>query len=113
MERKEIKLRQRWRRRADSCRPARLKGAANRGGGSKRRGPERAVGHKGGAMARAVQREAGDVSGKHRRKKKRCDFSYILRQAFDSFLVAFGLIFGRIWQDEGGSCSAPQGGEQR
>jgi len=32
---------------------------------------------------------------------------------FDSFLVAFGPNFGRIWQDEGGSRSAPQGGEQR
>ena len=32
---------------------------------------------------------------------------------FDSFLVAFGPNFGRIWQDEGGSRSAPQGIEQR
>ena len=54
-ERPEIKLRQRWRRRADSCRPVTLKGAANRGGGSKRRGPERAVGHNGGALARSVR----------------------------------------------------------
>jgi hypothetical protein len=35
------------------------------------------------------------------------------RRVFDSFLVAFGPNFGRIWQDEGGSRSAPQGGEQR
>jgi hypothetical protein len=47
-------------------------------------------------MSRALQREAGDVSGKHRRKKKRCDFSYILRQDFDSFVVAFWTYFGQF-----------------
>ena len=80
VERKEIKLRQRWRRRADSCRPTNLKGAANRGGGSRRRGPERAVGHKGGAMARAMQREAGDATGIKRRKTKRCDTLHVLQR---------------------------------
>ena len=56
-ERREVKLRHKWRQQADTCRPRGLKGAANRGGGARRRGPERAVGHKGGAMARAKRVE--------------------------------------------------------
>ena len=56
-ERREIKLRQNWRKQVDMCRPVSLKGAAHRGGGARRRGPERAVGHNGGALARAKRIE--------------------------------------------------------
>jgi len=57
------------------CRPVSLKGAAHRGGGARRRGPERAVGHNGGALARAKrieeQRAKRAQTAKKRQKSKR------------------------------------------
>jgi hypothetical protein len=74
-ERREIKLRQNWRKQVDMCRPVSLKGAAHRGGGARRRGPERAVGHNGGALARAKrieeQRAKRAQTAKKRQKSKR------------------------------------------
>ena len=74
-ERREIKLRRKWRHQKDTCRPTRLRGAANRGGGAKRRAPERSVGHKGGALARAKRAEDATAkrvqSTKQRQQTKR------------------------------------------
>ena len=70
-ERQEVKLRYRWRKRADSCRPQTLKGGAHRRGGAKRRGPERAVGHNGGAMARAMRAEESRDALKAAQQAKR------------------------------------------
>jgi hypothetical protein len=67
-ERREVKLRQRWRRQQDNMRPARMKGAAHRGGGAaKRRDKSRDVGHNGGALARAQRKEKAKARGKKRR----------------------------------------------
>ena len=74
-ERREMKLRRKWRRQIDTCRPTTLRGASNRGGGAKRRAPERAVGHKGGALARAKRTEDATAkrsqTAKQRRQTKR------------------------------------------
>ena len=49
-------------------RPARMKGAAHRGGGAaKRRDKSRDVGHNGGALARAQRKEKAKARGKKRR----------------------------------------------
>ena len=48
-------------------------------------------------MARALQREAGDNSGKNRRKKKRCDF----RHFYGSFLTHFLLLLDSISVESG------------
>ena len=69
-ERREVKLRHAWRHRVDTYRPATLKGAANRGGGAKRRAPERSVGHKGGALARAIQRSESGRAKRSQGAKK-------------------------------------------
>jgi hypothetical protein len=67
-ERREVKLRQRWRRKDDSMRPTSMKGAAHRGGGAaKRRDKSRDIGHNGGALARAQRREKAKARGKKRR----------------------------------------------
>ena len=67
-ERREVKLRQRWRRKDDSMRPTGMKGAAHRGGGAaKRRDKSRDIGHNGGALARAQRREKAKARGKKRR----------------------------------------------
>lgn len=59
-ERREVKLRHKWRRGVDPMRPKGLKGASHRGGGAaKRRAPERAVGHTGGAQAKARRKAQG------------------------------------------------------
>jgi hypothetical protein len=67
-ERREVKLRQRWRRKPDSMRPVRMKGAAHRGGGAaKRRDKSRDVGHNGGAQAKARRKETAKGRAKQRR----------------------------------------------